>query len=162
MTIYVGTGWPLNLRFALPTTRHDTRRSGRPIECAPRKDATVHQMKVDLIRRALPSRSNLEIREFLGVVERRVAALHPEHVYVFGSHPRDEATPGSDIDLFLVVANSDQPTYRLAQNAYRAAGSYSLSLDIMVMSQTEFERRSSAAASLPAAVKRDGQLVYAA
>ena len=42
---------------------------------------------------------------------RRLAAAHPEiiKVAVFGSLVRDEAAPGSDVDLLLVLAESDAP-----------------------------------------------------
>lgn len=110
----------------------------------------------------LPHLSTAEVRELTTAVSRLVAALRPERVYVFGSQSRGDTTADSDIDLLVVVAEADQSAHRLAQAAYRAAAPQSLPLDILVMSREEFERRSRARASLPAAVLREGRLLYAA
>ncbi len=115
------------------------------------------------IRQQLPHVGEQEAAELTRVVERLVAALQPEQIYLFGSQARGESTPDSDIDLLVVVPHADQPSYRLDQAAYQAAAPYArISLDILVMSREEFERRSRAAASLPATVLREGRRLYAA
>ncbi|MBI2941886.1 MAG: nucleotidyltransferase domain-containing protein [Chloroflexi bacterium] len=103
-----------------------------------------------------------DARELARLIERLVAALAPERVYVFGSQARGDATPESDFDLLVVVPESKEPTYRLAQTAYRAMGRRNLSVDVLVMAREEFERRSRAVASLPATVLREGKMLYAA
>ena len=100
--------------------------------------------------------------ELARVVERLTEAFQPERIYVFGSQARGEATPDSDIDLLIVVAQADEPAHRLAQAAYRMATPHSLALDLLVMPLDEFERRSRALASLPATVLREGRVLYAA
>jgi predicted nucleotidyltransferase len=95
-------------------------------------------------------------------VERLIVALHPERIYAFGSYARGEATADSDVDLFVVVADSDVPAHRRARVAYEAVGPHRLPLDILVMSRAEFDRRRTALASLPATVLREGRLLYAA
>ncbi len=114
------------------------------------------------IRRVMPSLSNIEALDLAGVIERIAAALAPERIYAFGSRTRDDATAESDVDLLIVVRKADEPEYRLAQAAYRAAMPYRFSLDILVMTEDEFDRRSQTVASLPATVLREGQMLYAA
>ena len=45
------------------------------------------------------------------VVNRLVRGLHPERIYLFGSQARSQAGEGSDIDLLVVVPDSDLPRH---------------------------------------------------
>jgi predicted nucleotidyltransferase len=114
------------------------------------------------IRRELPCLAEHEVCELARVLERLAEAFQPERIYVFGSQARGEATPNSDIDLLMVVAQADEPAHRLAQAAYRIVAPHSLALDLLVMPLDEFERRSRALASLPAMVLREGRVLYTA
>jgi predicted nucleotidyltransferase len=114
------------------------------------------------IHRELPRLAEYEVCELARVIERLAEAFQPERIYVFGSQARGEATPDSDIDLLIVVAQANEPAHRLAQAAYRIATPHSLALDFLVMPLDEFERRSRALASLPATVLREGRVLYAA
>ncbi|MGH2534034.1 MAG: nucleotidyltransferase domain-containing protein [Thermomicrobiales bacterium] len=114
------------------------------------------------IRTAVPTLAASQVDELARVVVRLVSKLAPVRIYVFGSQPRGEATADSDIDLLLVVPRSEEPSYRLAQAAYRAAVPYTCSLDILVMSNEEFDRRRRAVSSLPAMIMREGRVLYAA
>ena len=116
----------------------------------------------DRIRCELPHFNPEQVHELRLIIERLVAALAPERIYVFGSQARGEATDGSDIDLLMVVPAADRPAHRLAQQAYHAAAPHSLALDVLVMPHEEFVRRSRAVASLPATVLREGKVLYAA
>ena len=91
-----------------------------------------------------------------------IDGLCPERIYVFGSQARGDANPDSDLDLLVVVPESDLPGHRLDQAAYRAVGWHRVPLDILVMTNHDFERRLSVVASLPATVEREGRLLYAA
>ena len=113
------------------------------------------------VRARLTSLTDGEVEELALVLNRLVSKLKPDQVYLFGSHAREDATPDSDIDLLIVVPESDKPGYRLAQEAYKAAAPYAISLDILVMHKPEFERRGRAYASLPATVLREGRVLYA-
>jgi uncharacterized protein len=114
------------------------------------------------IRRELPRLAEYEVCELARVIARLAKAFQPERIYVFRSQARGEATPDSDIDLLIVVAQANEPAHRLAQAAYRIATPHSLALDFLVMPLDEFERRSRALASLPATVLREGRVLYAA
>ena len=96
------------------------------------------------------------------IVERLVAAFHPDHIYAFGSQVRGEAVPQDDVDLLIVVPSTREPAHRLAQAASHALPVHALAIDILVMARDEFERRSHATSSLPATVLREGRTLYAA
>ena len=114
------------------------------------------------IREGLVGLSREQAEELAHAIERLIDALSPIHIYAFGSHARGDATSDSDVDLFIVVTDSDEPAHRRAQMAYQAAGPRRLALDIVVMPQAEIEWRCGAQASLPATVSREGRLLYAA
>jgi predicted nucleotidyltransferase len=122
----------------------------------------LQQNLAERIHRELPHLAEHERCELARVVERLAEAFQPERIYVFGSQARGPATPESDIDLLIIVAQADEPAHRLAQAAYRIATPHSLALDLLVMPLDEFERRSRALASLPATVLREGRVLYAA
>lgn len=62
----------------------------------------------------------------------------------------------------VVVSASDQPAYRRAQEAHSLLWELGIAADVLVWTREEFERRVHLAASLPAAVVREGKLLYAA
>src|SRR6266542_2919320 len=126
-------------------TSHD---DGSPVS-----DGTL----VTRIRATLANLTADQVAELTRAIEQVVSALDARQIYVFGSHARGEATSDSDVDLFVVVPDSDVPTHRRAQAAYNAVGPHLLPLDILVMPRAEFERRCRAAASLPSTVLREGR-----
>lgn len=115
----------------------------------------------DRLEKWLPAPDRAGRDELAGVIKRIARALQAERVYVFGSQARGDARGDSDVDVFVVVPETDEPSYRLAQRAYAAANRYSFGLDIVVMPRGEFESRSRARSSLPATVVREGHLLHA-
>jgi predicted nucleotidyltransferase len=103
-----------------------------------------------------------DARELARILQRLIVALQPERIHVFGSQARGDVTPDSDTDLLIVVSSADELPHRLDQAAYRAMGPRNLSVDVLVMTREEFDRRARAVASLPATVLREGRLLYAA
>ena len=114
------------------------------------------------VARQLPQLAEGERQELALALQRVTEALRPARIYIFGSYARGTAVRGvSDVDLLVVVDDSSEPSYRRAQRAYSAVGAHDLPLDILVLTQAEFEGRSGAW-SLQAEVQRDGRLLYAA
>jgi len=77
----------------------------------------LQQDLAERIHCELPRLDEYEVCELARVIERLAEAFQPERIYVFGSQARGEATPNSDIDLLIVVAQSNEPAHRLAQAA---------------------------------------------
>jgi len=96
------------------------------------------------------------------VVRRLVDVYAPERIYLFGSRARGDARPDSDYDLLVLLADSDEPSYRRARQGYHVLHGSSIAVDLLVWTIGEFERRLPAKASLPATVSREGRLLYAA
>ena len=96
------------------------------------------------------------------IVQRLVAALSPERIYLFGSQARGEAGPDSDYDLLVVVPASTLPRYRRDQTAFEALLGVGVAKDVLVLTHDEFERQRTVVCSLPATVEREGVLLYAA
>jgi predicted nucleotidyltransferase len=96
------------------------------------------------------------------IVTRLVTELQPERVYLFGSRARGEAHSDSDYDLLVVATERNGERREMEQRAYAAMWGLGAPTDIVVMSSDYFEWLLSAAASLPATVKREGHLLYAA
>lgn len=118
---------------------------------------------VERIRRELSGLNEAQVVELARIVQRLVEHFRPERIYAFGSQARGEATPDSDVDLMTVVTVTDEPYYRLAQQACGVVGvDRHFSLDLLFMTGEEFERRSRARASLPATILREGKVLYAA
>ncbi|MCL5962197.1 MAG: nucleotidyltransferase domain-containing protein [Chloroflexi bacterium] len=114
------------------------------------------------VRRALPDLGEIQLRDLAGVIERLVTAMQPDLIYLFGSYARGTAGFDSDVDLLVVVPESDLPPHRRDQLAYRAVGGHILPIDILVVTRREFERQRQSVSSLPATVLREGRVLYAA
>jgi len=65
--------------------------------------------------------------------EAGVAEFQPKQVWLFGSHARGQADEGSDIDLLVVVGDSDEPPVRRAQRAHRCLSGLNVAADIPSM-----------------------------
>lgn len=115
-----------------------------------------------LIHRDLPHLDDRERADLARVVATLVDVFAPEQLYVYGSQARGTATRDSDVDLLVVVAETGEFPHHLDQAAYRAVGEHLVPLDITFIARDEFAWRSQVAASLPAAVLREGHLWYAA
>jgi len=96
------------------------------------------------------------------VVRRLVRVYQPVKIYLFGSAARGDATADSDYDL-LVVAPDDAPEERRSEDAgYRALRGTGIAVDLLVWTQSAFERQLHLKASLPSTVVREGKLLYGA
>ncbi len=95
------------------------------------------------------------------LVRRLVHAHNPWRIYLFGSRGRGEAASDSDYDLLMVLETLEGATHAIAQAAHSQAWGLGISVDILVMTREEFERRLPLRASLPATVVREGRLLHA-
>jgi len=46
------------------------------------------------------------------IVGRLVGGVQPDSIYLYGSQARGQDSPGSDIDLLLVLPDSDLPRHK--------------------------------------------------
>ena len=106
--------------------------------------------------------SRLHDQVLAEIVRRLVEAFQPERVYLFGSRARGDDGPDSDYDLMVVVAEANEPGYRLAQRAHSLLWDTRTATDVLVWPKELFDGRLHVQASLPAIILREGQLLYAA
>ena len=109
----------------------------------------------------LPHLTEEDVRALAGIVERLAEAYEPDRIYLFGSKARGDCGPDSDFDLMVVVPQTAEPSYRLAQQAHSLLWDIGTAADILVWSQHAFESRLHLKASLPATIVREGRLLYA-
>ncbi len=100
-------------------------------------------------------------QDLLNEVTRRLAEeFRPEQVWLFGSHAWGEPDEGSDLDLLVVVPQSEETPVRRAQRAHRCLRGIEAAVDILVKTRTELERFRDVRSSLESLILRNGRLIY--
>jgi len=94
------------------------------------------------------------------IVHRLVAEFGPEQIILFGSRAWGDAEEGSDVDLLVVVAKSDEPPTQRARRAYRCLGDIEVSTDVLVETRTETELFRHVPASLEHKILKQGRVLY--
>lgn len=96
------------------------------------------------------------------ILSRVVRAVQPERVYLIGSYAYGAPTAHSDVDLLVVVPDSDQPISEQEKQAYLSLIGCRIPVDIIVMSATDMARRAHVVSSLSHLAQHKGKLIYAA
>jgi predicted nucleotidyltransferase len=94
-------------------------------------------------------------------VERLVAAARPKQIILFGSHARGDADDHSDVDL-LVVEPAVADRYEEMIRLNRALKGLVMPVDLLVVSEQEFEHRSATPGTVEHTARREGRVLYAA
>lgn len=77
------------------------------------------------------------------MTENLVDELDPEEVILFGSRAGGTESACSDVDLLVILSDSEEPRHhlrRLTGRAYRRLAGYPVAKDILVYSRSETER----------------------
>jgi predicted nucleotidyltransferase len=100
-------------------------------------------------------------QDLLNEVTRRLATeFDPEQVWLFGSHAWGQPDEGSDLDLLVIVSDSDEPPIRRAQRAHRCLSGLGIAKDVIVKTCAELERFRNVRSSLEAEILERGRLIY--
>jgi uncharacterized protein len=99
-------------------------------------------------------------QRFQEITRRLVAEFSPERIILFGSHAWGHPNKNSDVDLLVVVSESDLPPPRRAARAYRCLREVPLPLDILVRTREEVERTRHVPASLINEILERGRVLY--
>lgn len=87
--------------------------------------------------------------ETLSEISRRIAAqLHPEQIILFGSHAWGTPTEDSDVDLLVIVSDSDESPHKRAVRVHRALRGIPVPCDVIVRTRAEVERANPIRSSL--------------
>lgn len=93
------------------------------------------------------------------IVHTIVENFHPERIILFGSRARGEASPESDVDLFIEM-ETNLPKRERSRRIRRAFHVYPCPMDIVVYTPAELRHWAVAPASLAATVLREGKILY--
>lgn len=100
------------------------------------------------------------VTELEEVIERLVKGLKPERIYLFGSQVLGQSDEGSDIDLLVVVPDSDLPRHQREAISYDLLWGLTTPVDVIVLTNEEFTQTSRVKTSLASTVQSQGVLVY--
>jgi uncharacterized protein len=89
-----------------------------------------------------------------------VDCLEPEQIILFGSYAYGEPNADSDVDLLVIVAESDEPGYRRSQRAYGVLSGFGVAKDIIVMTRGEVEWKARVPNSLVSQALSRGRVLY--
>jgi len=103
-----------------------------------------------------PTRAKLE-----ELVERIVAAAHPQRIILFGSLARGQVSGHSDVDV-LVVASEGAHRRKTAQAIYRELLGFGLPVDVVVATPSDLEKYAESPALVYRQALREGRELYAA
>ncbi|MEI6395098.1 MAG: nucleotidyltransferase domain-containing protein [Verrucomicrobiota bacterium] len=70
-------------------------------------------------------------------VERLKTEFQPEEIYLFGSHAWGTPNEDSDVDLMVIVPNSDERPIRRYQRAQKCLGRLAVPADVLVRTRGE-------------------------
>lgn len=86
-------------------------------------------------------------------------ASSPARVLLFGSYARGDADEGSDLDLLVIEQNVEDKAAEYLK-LHRAVGSLGVGVDVLVLSQHEFDRRSQVPGTVPYWAKKEGRVIH--
>ena len=93
-------------------------------------------------------------------INRLVRAYQPEEIYLFGSYAWGEPTEDSDLDILIVVSESDDKFYKRPIKGYSSLEGLHIPEDIIIYTRAEFEERAKQKGTLCYRIKREGRKVY--
>jgi predicted nucleotidyltransferase len=92
---------------------------------------------------------------------RRLAQeFQPEGIWLFGSHAWGTPDEGSDVDLFIVVSESNEPPVQRMRRAHRCLRGRGLAKDVLVKTRQEFDRLRALPSTLDYLVFHRGRKLY--
>ena len=94
------------------------------------------------------------------MIRRLVAEFQPEQIILFGSHAWGEPTADSDVDLFVIVPDSDERPIEQMHRAYRCVSGLGMPVDVLVRTRSRVERFRNVYASLECEVLERGKVLY--
>jgi uncharacterized protein len=95
------------------------------------------------------------------ITRRLVEFYQPDRIYLFGSAARGDDRPDSDLDFCVVLPDDAPPALLKPGGIHRRLLDVPESVDIFRMRESEFARRLTWLVSIPAAVRREGRILYA-
>lgn len=94
------------------------------------------------------------------VTQRLVAEFQPEQIWLYGSHAWGQPHEDSDVDLLVVVPQSDETPIRRSQRAHRCLRGLRMPKDVLVETRQEVDRVKELKTSLENTILSRGRRLY--
>lgn len=94
------------------------------------------------------------------LTRRLVEQFQPEKVILFGSHAWGTPTIDSDIDLMVIVSESDLSDYERAVLAHHCLSELNIPKDVIIKTRSEFDFFRQVRASLEHKIAEQGKVLY--
>lgn len=103
----------------------------------------------------------IKIDELLETIVRQlILEFQPEEIILFGSHAWGRPHRDSDLDIMVIVSDSDLSPAKRAARAHYALRGISFPIDILVKTRSEFEKWIPVKSSLERQVAERGRVLY--
>jgi len=101
-------------------------------------------------------------KEIINEVKKRLIKVYdPIAIYIFGSYAWGTPTEDSDLDLLIVVEDSEEKRYKRSIPGYRSLVGMRIPNELIVYTNKEFQKRSKDITRLCYKVKTEGEKIYA-
>ncbi len=97
---------------------------------------------------------------FNEITRQLVAEFQPEQVILFGSYAWGHPMPDSDVDIMVIVADSEQKPYARSTRAHRCLRGIRIPMDILVRTRAEFDKYRHVPASFQHKIITEGKVLY--
>lgn len=104
--------------------------------------------------------STLDLRPLERLLERIIARLDPEEIWLFGSRAEGRARPDSDYDLLLVMPDDSPVDHLDVVSAWTLVRGCDVPADIVPCTRTEFEEEKHEIDTLARAAFLKGKRIY--
>ena len=94
------------------------------------------------------------------ITGRLVEQFKPEQIILFGSQAWGVPTAGSDIDLMVIVSQSDLTDYERSVLGHRCLSGLDIAKDVLVKTRSEFDFLRDVRASLEYKIAHEGKVLY--
>ena len=94
------------------------------------------------------------------VTQKLVAEFQPDQIWLYGSHAWGNPHDDSDVDLFVVVPDSNDSPIRRSQRAHRCLRGLRMPKDVLVETRNEVNRVSDLKTSLENVILSRGRKLY--
>jgi predicted nucleotidyltransferase len=95
------------------------------------------------------------------VKNRLVKTYNPIEIYVFGLYAWGTPNEDSDLDLLIVIDESNEKSYARTRVGHGELYGLCISKDLIVYTKEEFEKVSNNITTLGYKIKKEGKLIYA-
>ena len=94
------------------------------------------------------------------MTERLVVEFAPDQIFLFGSHAWGTPNEDSDVDLYVVIPESNERPLQRARRAVTCLSGMGVSKDILVRTRAEAEKYRYVYASLESQIFEKGRILY--